>query len=614
MALSNCTLEDFTGAALTAVHEANPAEYWVGLPVAATGAQVFSVVTGGTYFAIATDPIMGVGLVCTGTPVPSNWNGILVLRQTDPVDGTHDTSFALSVTSAASKPATGIWAYTPTIHWLRRKVILDHIAAERTLFYDPGATYATTLTATSVSQLNTHVNTLAAAADGTSNYKILVQWNGIQTANFLPNHCNFGTGHLLIVADTGYTPCMLTTMTQSRNWSGIIFRNIGICSNSANGISFKLAGSVATGKTYNPRIMWSACKIGNDFWAAEGAPQTASSWSKFILAEFAQEIIIDDECQIAGVAKAIIEGTVRTLLFTPRETRLIAGDILAPSASYNASKPLTFSDNNTYAFVQPRLFEMLDNYSNAANGDPLHKDGLQIRAGVVGTPCTMYVHYENSFVCAGGFSYQKASTAAKYATPTIQAFIDSATTDGCTREVSLFNCIMASEQPRGFWTGPGNLSMAWCSFPASDRKPTASVATTCTPQKHESGGEVHSWNCLLANGGYSGNAPTGFTGGGGQKWHVQGSVIFDFFNTSIPTTQPSAVTKEAVVPYVRAGLDNYWNYPLDYNQTSEAFESDLSRQLHHAAADLASTKGARLRETHVVTPSGGAAVTFTIVP
>lgn len=612
MALSNCTLQDFEGAPLTAVHAMNPEGYWVGLPVAATGAQVFSVVgAAATYFAVAVDPDMGLGLVCTATPVPDNWNGIITLRQTDPVDGTHDTAVALTVINSAGKPTTGIWAMTPTIHWLRRKVVMDQNAAERTMFYDAGASYAQTLTAANITELNTHYNTLKAAADGVSNYRILCAWNGILTNAPLPSNCNFGTGHLLIAAAPGYEPCIGCSITAYRNWSGVIFREIGFIATGAYAFRFGVAGST----TYFARVLWSKCKIGNKLWEVYGADQTYANWQNMILSSFAQELVFDEECEIDGI-RGFFYGTCRTMIFTPKMLKHQKGDMFAPYAEYDSTKPTTFPDDNLYWLIAPNMWSMVDDYGNTISVDPLHKDFLQFRdrTGTART-CTIYVHVEHSFVCAGGFTYQKKSTAPAYAVPQVQITIDNASSlPNVTTEISCFNGIFASAAPRGFWPGLGDLSLAWCSFPAADRHPTATgVNLVNAPQKQGSKGRGHIWGCVLSTQ-ITGTAPMGlYNYGAGTKFHHQKNVHVDFFNTSSPTTQPDAVLRGGVVPFARSGGDNnLWDYVLNYDQAVDAFRSDLSRQLHHDAPDVASTRGARLREVHVVTPPGGAAVTVAI--
>lgn len=613
MALSDCTLQDFVGAALTAVHAMDPEGYWVGKPVAATGAQVFSVVgPAATYYTVVTDPDMGMGIVCTSSPVPDNWNGLITIRQTDPVDGTHDTSFALGVTGSAGKPTTGLWADTPTIHWLRRKVVMDHLAAERTLFYDPGATYTTTLTATTIAELNTHYNTLKAAANGTSNYRILCAWNGLLTGAIFPSNCNFGTGHLLVTAAPGYEPGIISSITVYRNWSGVIFREVGFVPSGAYAFRFSVAGA---GTAYYPRVMWSKCKIGNKAWEVYGATQVYANWQNFLLAAFAQEVIIDEECEIDGV-RAFLLGTVRTLVVTPKFWKNAKGDLFAPYAQYDGSKPTTFANDNMYWLVSPNMWAMVDDYSNSASGDPLHKDFMQFRdATGTARTCSIHVHIENTFLCAGGYTYQKASTSNFWATPQVQVTIDNASSlPNVTTEISVFNANLATGAPRGFWPGLGDLSLAWGSFPAADRHPTATgLALAVWQQKQGSKGKNHVWRCVLSDQ-ITGTAPRGlYNYGSNTKFHHQKNIHVDFTGSSTAQTQPSAVCRGDVVPFARSGGDdNLWDYALNYDQAADAFENDLSRQTHHKASSLATSAGARLRETHVVTPPGGAAVTFTI--
>lgn len=638
MALSSCTLTDFKGNSLTSIYAREPEGYWFAAIAAPSGAQSFSVTgAASTYLTVATDADMGLGLVATSTPIPDGWGGSVTIRQTDPTDGTHDTSFTLTVNSSQSKPTTGLWSMTPTIHWIRRKVVMDHIANERTLFYNAGATFANTLTATSAAQVNSHFTTLANAADGTSNYRILCQWNGISAGLALKSTANFGTGYCQIEADTGYSPAVTANMNTNRNWGGVIFRNIGFTTVKNTNTCFAFAGSVATGQSYNPRVMFSACKIGNLLWTAYGASSAKSAIGGFISASFAQEIIIDDECEISGAGAFLIRGTIRTYIYTPKYTKKIQGDMFAPSLMYDSQVPQNLADTNTYALVKPRYWDMVDDYTNTASSDPLHKDHIQLRPNSVAPPTlsTIYIHMEETFYCCGGYTYQRASNGAQWKHPTVQLLMDNIVDSMSRVEFSAFNVAYAADLHRGAQCGRGNLSLAWCSFPGSDRKPTTiigdGVQMDSAQQKHGFGGsssgdgENHIWRCLLSDYVQSGlSAPHGcmsanFVAGNqipiGALFHYQKNANVNFEGaTSTALTEPDAMTRGGIAAYELVGDDDLWAYPMNYNQLDTDFESDLSQQVHHKASSLSTSRGARLTENLAITPTGGSTVTLTIAP
>lgn len=607
MALSACSLNDFKGQALAAINAMEPSGYWVGRPVAPSGAQSFSVVSP-AYFTVATDPTMGMGLMTTGTPIPDNWNGQIVLRQTDPTDGQLDTTLTLPVVSSAGKPTSGLWAKTPTIHWLRRKIVVDRIAAERTLYYNPSATFAQTLTATTPAQLNTHFNTLKNAADGTSKYKILCQWNGILSGFNPVANANWGSGYLQIEAAPGYAPCLQSNITTGKNWSGVIFREIGFVTIKGTNTMLRFQGSVASGQAYNPRILFSKCKIGNKLWASWGANQTATTWGTFLFCYFAQEVIVDNECEISGIGAALTKGTIRIYNFTPKYTKQIMGDMYAHAGQYDANKPFTFIDPHCYAFIQSNYWDLPDNWTNSASGDPLHKDFVQLRPNAANmTPCTSYFHLETSFVCAGGYTYQKKSTLTLWKSPTVQVLMDNSASSLHHVEWSCFNYIFASDASRGIQVGNGNISAAWCSFPSSDRKPTANITPlAASRQEIGCGGETHLWGNLLSDKINAGAPPGCKSISGSTAFHYQENATVNFEGaSSTAQSEPGAVTRGEVTAYNKVGLDQYWVYPLNYNQEPEDFASDLSRQVHHKAATEALTKGARLKEKRTVTIGSG---------
>lgn len=625
MALSPVTLNDFKGNTLTTIYAMNPQGYGLGKPVVVSGAQNFSIVGGAAlYLSFINDPILGIQLATTGIPIPDNWDGNFTVRQSDPVDGTLDTNFSMVVNSSQGKPITGIWGMTPTIHWIQRKILVDHNTAERTMFYNGSATFAQTLTATTIAELNACITTLKGVADGVSNYRILCQWDGIKSGFNPALTMDFGSGYLQIEGDAGYSPCLQILLTSAYTWGGILFRNMGFVTVSNNNIMFKFGSSIYNSVSYNTRIMFSKCKIGNNLWLGWGAQAAYTTWGVFMHAPFAQEVVIDNECEIDGIGAALFRGTIRTLIVTPKYTKRITGDFDAMSGQFDNTKPFIYSDPHTYHWLEPRYWYSPDIFNNSASTDPPHKDFIQLRPNVAGmTPCTSYFHIENTFECHGGFTYQRASDTApqpgnQWKSPTVQVLMDNSATSAHHIEISAHNTIFASDSPRGMQVTNGNIYLSWCSFPASDRLPIANTFTDGKPlaaaqQSQSCVSDMHVWGSLLSDATITG-VPHGLSKikGVGFNYHVQKCANVNFDGTSTTATEPPALTRGEIVNYSRTPYENHWIYPLNYDQPDDDFESDLSRQLHHNGAGVTTTYGARLREKHSVTPPGGAPVSYTL--
>lgn len=348
-ALVDCNLskEDGTGTA-TSVYSGEPAGKKIGRITAVAGEQVFSVVLGASYYAVAT--IRGEQwLVTTTTRIPDSFNGIVTLRQTSALWGTRDTTFTLSVTPTAGRPVDGsIEGQLTSETWLLRKWIKDTVTAARSARWLDTAPFVADAanidlgTVASTAQLYTLYNGLT--PDGTSRYRVRLQNGTYPTGVTTFPWKNFGSGSLLIEPDVGHDPVVLS------DW---FFQGV-------NGLEIRYTRFNPAFNDYSIHVAVTSNAPGNAvnihhnrLGALHVAGNTRagwSSWGTFAWVEQARECWVEYN-DVYGLKNLIIPSACYAMQIAWNECRELQVDFSRPSPFYRHNTPLGIHPDNDTHFV-----------------------------------------------------------------------------------------------------------------------------------------------------------------------------------------------------------------------------------------------------------------------
>jgi len=635
----------------TGVHDGDiypkePQGFRFGKITAPVGTQSFSIVAGGTYFAVEVDG-SDTWLVATSTRIPNAWSGTVTIRQTSGSQ-TEDTDFVLTA-STLDRPVVGLLGRVSSETLIQRDRVLNVMENECWQGYT-GQTFATDQVCVDLLDFVTKFNALSTTG-----------WHRLRLRDDVGDYAGdltlsgkdwiINNGGVLIEPDSGHDP-IFRGILENCNQRGVHWRNtimIPPTSTSDSLLNVGVASPYAVWRLENLRVGY---EFGPEFDLGDWG-----DWGTFMNWQFCEEITVTN-CTFSGLSNGCIVTGGRRMRFTNNTWNLIVRDFHALSTASQYTTPRgVFADNLTYVQIADgTAWRNPDVYTGLTTAATPHGDWLQIRrtggaayptttAGINGsssTPWTvgidafvpetnrlytvvsvtgdalidplnppsgtgtgivsgnvtfdflmeytlateMVILLENNCIMQDGETVNNGSPPAM---PNIQFVINSNSGWNNDHTFIGINNICGSSNIRGLRGGASDSTIhaEWNSFVGGAQKSVsndqATIDGNIVRARHNIVGLVTGQPNLA----------------GTTSLAKTGNVAANFANGAASPNRPGDVMRGS---FTDLGSGLGWGYSMtdDDTITASEFRSAMSKQMHH----ITGAAGAKLREVHTITVDG----------